>query len=283
MTRTDTRRISWILLVNGGALFVIVLAALMAGILRPGHLLTTDFDHVLHAPSVHYPLGTDKSGRDLLALVLRGLRVSLTIAGLGALLSVVLGSIIGVLAGALGGIIDAFLMRFVDFVTSQNHLLFTLMIAVLVKPVIGGGGAVLLAVGLTHWTSIARILRSEILSLKERPFTHAAIGLGLSRRQLVARHYIPHVLPSAVLSFVLMFPHAIFHEAALSFLGFGLPPDQPSLGTLVAAGQKSLVEGGWWMVLFPGLGIVIAAVTIGNLGEYWRQRNQSHRRPEVEL
>lgn len=174
-------------------------------------------------------------------------------------------------------------MRLVDFFISQSHLLFGLMIAVLVRPRVGGAGAALLAVGLTHWMLLARLLRSEVLSIRERPFVAAAINSGANRWQVVRRHMLPHLAPSAGLGFVLLFPHAIFHESALSFLGVGLPLSQPSLGTLIAAGQRALFAGAWWVVLFPGLVIVIASVAVGTLGEWWRDRNQPRWRAELEL
>lgn len=281
--RADGFQINWGLAISVAVLLVLVTSALAVDVLRPPDSMKTDFHQVLQAPSLEHPLGTDATGRDLLALVLNGLRVSLLIATLAATIAVILGSIIGVIAGAAGGRTDASIMRFVDFITSQNHLLFTLLIAVLVRPVVGGAGAVLLAVGLTHWTSVARILRVEVLSLKERPFIHAAIGIGVGRRDLISTHFVPHLAPSAVLSFVLLFPHAIFHEAALSFLGLGMPPGRPSLGTIVASGQDVLVQGGWWMVVFPGLAIVIASISVGAIGERWHETNQPRGRSELEL
>lgn len=257
--------------------------ALTADLLRPQQYLVTNFSHVLEPPSGQYPLGTDLSGRDLLAMVLGGMRISFAVTLLAALVSVVIGTVVGVIAGAAGGKVDAVLMRIVDFLVSQNHLLFTLLIAVLARPVVGGAGAVMLAVGLTHWTTMARIIRAEVLSLRERPFLRAAIGAGANRRQLARHHLAPHLVPSAALGLVLLFPHAIFHEAALSFLGLGLPPDQPSLGTLIAAGQSAILQGGWWMVVFPGLVIVVASIAVGAIGEHWRALSQPRWRSELQL
>lgn len=273
----------WGVLASTTLIAALVLTALAANLLRPDQFLVTDFAHVLESPSWQYPFGTDLAGRDVLAMVLRGMRVSFAVTALAAIVAVVIGSTVGIVAGAAGGKVDATLMRVVDFLTSQNHLLFTLLIAVLVRPVVGGGGAVMLAVGLTHWTSMARIVRSEVLSLRQRPFVRAAIGVGAGRRHLARRHLAPHLAPSMALGLVLLFPHAIFHEAALSFLGLGLPPDQPSLGTLLAAGQDSMVQGGWWMVVFPGLVIVTASIATGALGERWRELSQPRWRSELQL
>ena len=112
----------------------------------------------------------------------------------------------------------------------------------------------MLAVGLTHWPSLARIVRGELLSVRERPFVAAAIGGGANRWRLARRHYLPHLLPAIGLAFVLTVPHAIFHESAYSFLGLGLPAHEASLGNILADGQRSLLAGGWWIALFPGPG-----------------------------
>ena len=178
----------------------------------------------------------------------------------------------GLLAGALGGRVDTGVMRAVDVLGSQNHFLFGILLVVLFRPALGGAGAIMLAVGLTHWPSLARIVRGELLSVRERPFVAAAIGGGAGRRRLARRHYLPHLLPAVGLAFVLTVPHAIFHESAYSFLGLGLPAHEASLGNILADGQRSLLAGGWWIALFPGLAILLAAMTIGTLAEHWRER-----------
>jgi peptide/nickel transport system permease protein len=148
---------------------------------------------------------------------------------------------------------------------------------------LGGAGAVMLAVGLTHWPSLARIVRGELMSLRERPFVAAAVGGGANRRRLVRRHYLPHLLPAVGLAFVLTVPHAIFHESAYSFLGLGLPAHQASLGNILADGQRSLLAGGWWIALFPGLAMLAAAMTTGTIAEYWREHLHPRWRSELEL
>lgn len=269
-------------LTAGIALAVLVGAALGADLVRPlddGVAL----DNVLAPPSLVHPFGTDDTGRDVLALALQAMRVSFTVAALAALVAAAVGLVVGLLAGALGGIVDGVLMRVVDFLGSQNHFLFGLLLVVLFRPVLGAGGAVMLSVGLTHWLVIARIVRGELLSLRERPFVAAAIGGGATRVRLMVRHFLPHLAPATAVGLVLLLPHAIFHESALSFLGVGLPPHQPSLGNLIAAGQRSLLTGAWWISVFPGFLILIASVAFGTLGEYWRDRHQPRWRGELEL
>jgi peptide/nickel transport system permease protein len=270
-------------LVAGAVLVALVILSVGADVIRPVDNRTIDLGATLQAPSLAHPMGTDESGRDLLALVLRGMRVSLTVSLLAALVALVIGGALGLLAGAAGGRVDALVMRFVDFLSSQNHFLFGILLVVLFRPVLGSAGAVMLSVGLTHWTSIARIIRGELLSLRERPFVEAAVNGGAGRLDLIRRHYVPHVVPPSILGFILLFPHAIFHESALSFLGLGLPPHQASLGNIIGASQSSLLAGGWWASLFPGLVILLAVVSVGTLGEHLRDRNQPRWRSELEL
>lgn len=264
-------------------LATLVLLALLAGLIRPLDANAVNLAAVLESPSPAHPMGTDENGRDLLARVIHGLRVSFAVAAVASLASVSLGVVVGVLAGAAGGWVDGALMRVVDLFASQNHLLFGVLLAVLFRPVLGGAGAVMLAVGLTHWPTLARIVRGELLSLRERSFVAAAVGGGASRARLARRHFLPHLLPTIVLGFVLTFPHAIFHESALSFLGIGLSPEQASLGNIIADGQRSLLAGGWWVSLFPGALILIVTLSVGTVGEYLRDRWQPRWRSELEL
>lgn len=174
-------------------------------------------------------------------------------------------------------------MRATDVLASQNHLLFGILLVVLFRPVLGGAGAIMLSVGLTHWPALARIVRGELLSLRERPFVAAAVGGGATRRRLARRHYLPHLAPTIGLAFVLTIPHAIFHESALSFLGLGLPPHQASLGNILSDSQRSLLVGGWWIGVFPGAAIMLAAMTVGTLAEHFRERLHPRWRSELEL
>ena len=269
--------------VAAGVLGVLVVVALLANVIVPLDDTAVDLDRVLDGPSAAHLMGTDEVGRDLFARVLHGFRISLTIAVLAALAAVIVGTVVGVLAGTMGGKVDALVMRVTDVFASQNHFLFGILLLVLFRPALGGAGAVMLAVGLTHWPSLARIVRRELMSLRERPFVSAAIGGGASRWRLARRHYLPHLMPAVGLAFVLTVPHAVFHESAYSFLGLGLPAHEASLGNILADGQRSLLAGGWWIALFPGLAILTAAMTISTLAEYWREHLHPRWRSELEL
>lgn len=284
---TVVRRVPGAAVASATVFGLLVVLALGADVIRPLDTRTITLGEALQAPSLAHPgapiWGTDLLGRDLFALAIHGLRVSFTVSLVAAVCAAVIGGTIGIVAGAFGGRTDAVLMRLVDVFASQNHFLFGVLVVVLMRPVVGPAGAVLLSVGLTHWVSIARIVRGELLSLRERPFVVAAINGGSGRLRLARRHYLPHLLPAASLGFVLLVPHAIFHESAYSFLGLGMPAHQASLGNLLADSQQSLLLGAWWASLLPGLLVFLASLSVGTLGEWWRDRRNPRWRSELQL
>ncbi|MGH8905423.1 MAG: ABC transporter permease [Egibacteraceae bacterium] len=280
---TVVRRVPGSAAASAIVLGLLIVLALGADFIRPLDTRSVELSQALQAPSLAHPMGTDLLGRDLFARALHGLRVSFAVSLVAAVCAAVIGGTIGLVAGAFGGRVDAAVMRLVDVFASQNHFLFGVLVVVLSRPVIGPAGAVLLSVGLTHWISIARIVRGELLSLRERPFVAAAINGGSGRLRLARRHYLPHLLPAASLGFVLLVPHAIFHESAYSFLGLGMPAHQASLGNLLADSQQSLLLGAWWASLLPGLLVFLASLSVGTLGEWWRDRRNPRWRSELEL
>ncbi|MCG5212541.1 ABC transporter permease [Streptosporangium sp. KLBMP 9127] len=231
-------------------------------------------------PSFAHPFGTDEVGRDVLLRSVYGLRVSFLVGLVAALVSMVIGGAIGLAAGSLGGLPDRLLMRVVDGFNALPHLLFGIFIVALFAP---SAAAVVVSVGVTHWTTAARIVRSEVLSLRTRPFVEAAVSGGAGRMRVVRRHLLPHLLPHLVLATVLMVPHAIWHETALSFLGLGLPPHLASLGNMINDGQRSLLTGDWWSSLVPGLFILAPTLAISVLAQRWRDRSSPRWRSELEL
>ncbi|MFJ4823303.1 ABC transporter permease [Streptomyces bacillaris] len=239
-----------------------------------------DLSNKLHPPSWAHPFGTDDVGRDLLLRCVYGLRVSLLVGLVAALTATVIGTAIGALAGAFGGWPDRLVMRVVDTLSSIPHLLLGIFIVAMFRP---GVWPVIISVALTHWISTARIVRSEVLSLRSRPFIDAAVSGGASRGRVIVRHLLPGVLPQAGLAAVLMVPHAMWHESALSFLGLGLPAHQASLGNLVQSARGSLLAGDWWPTLFPGLFLIIPTLALAGLAGAWRDRINPRRKSELML
>ncbi|MEV3859409.1 ABC transporter permease [Streptomyces sp. NPDC050095] len=259
---------------------LVVLAVLLVPPLAGLDEQAVDLAAKLQPPSWAHPFGTDDVGRDLLLRCVYGLRVSLLVGVVAAVVATVIGTAVGALAGALGGWTDRVVMRVVDTFSSVPHLLLGIFIVAMFRP---GVWPVVVSVALTHWLSTARIVRAEVLSLRARPYVDAAISGGASRWRVTLRHLLPGVLPQAALAAVLMVPHAIWHESALSFLGLGLPAHRASLGSLVQSARGSLLAGDWWPTLFPGLFIIVPTLAIAGLAGAWRERLNPRRRSELTL
>ncbi|WP_328346888.1 ABC transporter permease [Streptomyces violaceus] len=257
-----------------------VLAVLLVPPLVQLDQQAVDLGAKLLPPSWDHPFGTDDLGRDLLLRCVYGLRVSLLVGVVAALTATVIGTAIGAMAGALGGWVDRGVMRVVDTFSSVPHLLLGIFIVAMFRP---GVWPVVVSVALTHWLSTARIVRAEVLSLRSRPYIDAAVSGGASRWRVAVRHLLPAVLPQAALAAVLMVPHAMWHESALSFLGLGLPTHTASLGTLIQGARGSLLAGQWWPTLFPGLLIIVPTLAIAGLAGAWRERINPRRRSELML
>lgn len=263
----------------------VIVAAIVLAVLLVPPLVNLDEQAVdlaskLQPPSWGHPFGTDDVGRDLFLRCVYGLRVSLLVGVVAAVVATVIGTAVGALAAASGGWVDRVVMRLVDVFSSVPHLLLGIFIVAMFRP---GVWPVVVSVALTHWLSTARIVRAEVLSLRSRPYVDAAISGGASRMRVIVRHLLPGVLPQAGLAAVLMVPHAIWHESALSFLGLGLPTHQASLGTLVQSARGSLLAGDWWPTLFPGLFIIVPTLAIAGLAGAWRERINPRRRSELML
>ncbi|MBT2509348.1 ABC transporter permease [Streptomyces sp. ISL-98] len=277
-TRRSTRTIR----VRTSALIVaaVVLAVLVVPPLADLDQQAVDLSMKLQPPSPAHPFGTDDVGRDLLLRCVYGLRVSLLVGLVAALAATFIGTAVGAAAAAFGGWTDRVVMRLVDTFSSVPHLLLGIFIVAMFRP---GVWPVIVSVALTHWLSTARIVRSEVLSLRSRPYIDAAVSGGASRWRVTVRHLLPGVLPQAGLAAVLMIPHAMWHESALSFLGLGLPTHQASLGNLVQSARGSLLAGDWWPTLFPGLLLIIPTLAIAGLAGAWRERLNPRRRSELML
>ncbi|QLE74952.1 ABC transporter permease [Streptomyces rectiverticillatus] len=271
--RTRTR-------VSAAVTAAVVLTVLVVPLAVPLDQQAVDLAAKLQPPTWAHPFGTDEVGRDLLLRSVYGLRVSLLVGVAAALAATVIGTAVGAVAGALGGWTDRLLMRLVDLFSSVPHLLLGIFVVTMFRP---GVWPVVASVVVTHWLSTARIVRAEVLSLRSRPYIEAAVSGGASRWRVTVRHLLPAVLPQAGLAAVLMIPHAIWHESALSFLGLGLPTHQASLGNMVQSARGSLLAGDWWPTLFPGLFIIVPTLAVAGLAAAWRERLNPRRRSELSL
>jgi peptide/nickel transport system permease protein len=217
----------------------------------------------LQAPSAAHPLGTDQFARDLLSRILYGSRVSLSIGFIAVSISITIGTVLGAVAGYLGGAVDAVILRFVDMVISFPRLILLITIIALFEPSIF---LIVVVLGLTQWPQVTRIVRGEVLSLREREFIQAGRALGFSRIRIIGRHVIPNVLAPVIVAATLGIGDTIVLEAGLSFLGMGVQPPTPSWGGIVADGRNNLL-GAWWISTFSGLAIVLTVVSFNLAGD----------------
>lgn len=217
----------------------------------------------LTGPEFRHLFGTDSLGRDVLARTLAGLRISLEISLVSVLIGGVLGLIIGSISGYYGGALDALLMRLTDAVLAVPVVL----LAISVIAVVGGGLINLIAViALTQWMLYARAARGEALVIRQAPFVAAARSLGSTDRHIIVKHVIPQLLPTILVLATLGVSEAVMLEAGLSFLGLGIQPPDPSLGSLLSEGQEYIVRAPW-LAIFPGVAIFVLVLAINSLGD----------------
>lgn len=264
-TRRFHRRQRTLLTIAG---CLMALGAIIAGAWLIGDAgLATNLTARQQPPSLAHPFGTDWLGRDMFTRTLHGLSLSLAVGLLAAAVSAVIGTGLGLLAATLGGVADAVVVWLIDVFLSLPHLVLLIMIAFTVG---GGTRGVIIAVALTHWTGLARIIRAEVLQLKSAHYVQLAARLGRGPLWVARHHLLPHLLPQFLVGLILLFPHAILHEAALSFIGIGLSPHQPAIGIILAEAMRYLAIGTWWLALFPGLALLMAVKAFDLLGEQVR-------------
>ena len=246
----------------------VILAVMAAGLLLEEAAMTTDFTRRNLAPSLRFPFGTDWLGRDMLARTLAGLSLSIRIGVLTAAVSAVLAAAIGLAAATLGRRVDAALSWLMDLMMGIPHILLMLLISLACGR---GFWGVVAGVSLSHWPSLARLLRGEVIQLREAVYLRTAAHLGVSRLGLVRRHILPHLLGQFLTGLVLQFPHAILHEASVTFLGFGLSSEQPAIGVILSESMRYLTTGRWWLALFPGLALAALVMLFAVMGERLRR------------
>jgi peptide/nickel transport system permease protein len=217
-----------------------------------------------HPPSRELLFGTDFAGRDVFSRVLYGTRLSLTIALLATVISVVIGTAYGAIAGFLGGTLDSFMMRLVDAFLSIPRIVLLIAIGTLWSPL--SITSLILILGFTAWFGTSRLVRAEVLSLKEREMVVAARALGARDLAIVRRHVLPNVLSPVIVAATLGVAGVIVNEAALSYLGIGIPDPTPSLGNIIHDGTPYLATA-WWVALFPGIALVVTALACNLAGD----------------
>lgn len=254
------------------AAFAVAVAALAAivtaGLAVTGSAMDTDFALKNLAPSWEHPFGTDWMGRDMLLRTLAGLSTSVLVGLLAAGVSSVIALVLGAAAALGGKKVDAVVTWLIDLMMGVPHI----VLLILISFALGKGfWGVTIGVAITHWPSLARVVRAEILQCKESTFVAAARKLGQSPARIAVKHMLPYVLPQFLVGLILLFPHAILHEAAITFLGFGLPPEQPAIGVILSESMGYLSAGMWWLAVFPGLALIATVLLFDVAGSNLRK------------
>ena len=216
------------------------------------------------SPSLSHIFGTDWIGRDMFFRTLKGLSISMKIGVLSSITSGIIAVVLGIIGPTCGKKVDSFITWLIDLVLSVPHTL----IIILVSMSVGGGiKGIVLGVSLTHWTSLTRIIRAEVMQVKEADYTKIAKNFGKSNLYIAKNHILPHIIPQLLVGIVLVFPQAILHEASITFLGFGLQSHEPAIGIILSEAMKYLTSGKWWLAFFPGLSLVLVSMMVDNMGK----------------
>jgi len=245
-----------------------IIIAIFAPMIAPYHPGQIDIDNILTAPSKAHLFGTDSLGRDLFSRMVYGTRISLLVGFIAVGIAAILGIALGAVAGYYGRWVDAVIMRFIDIMLCFPTFFLILAVIALLEPSIVN---IMIIIGATSWMGMARLIRAEILSLKERDFIYAEKAIGASDLRIITRHLIPNAMAPVLVSITLGIAGAILVESSLSFLGIGVQPPTPSWGNILSEG-KAVMGAGWWMMLFPGLAIFITVLGYNLLGEGIREK-----------
>jgi len=248
-----------------GGVVVVVLAvlALLAPVISPRDPNRLDVKRILDAPSKAHPLGTDQLGRDVLSRMLYGARVSLAVGFVSVGIAAAIGIVLGSLAGYHGGTTDAMVMRLVDLMLVFPRFFLLLAVLAFLRPSIW---TIMTVIGLTGWMSVARLVRAEFLSLKEREFVLWSQSIGATAFRIIWRHILPNAIAPVLVAMTLGIPAAILTESGLSFLGLGVQPPHATWGNILNEG-KDAIEIGWWLSVYPGLAILVTVLSYNLLGE----------------
>lgn len=247
---------------------VLLLAILIAGICITDDMVAPNFAQKNQAPSMAHMFGTDWLGRDMFLRTVKGLSLSIVVGSVGSAVSAVLATAIGIAAAMGSKWLDSAVNWCIDLVMGVPHM----VLLILVSFACGKGlTGLLVGLAVTHWTSLARLMRSEVMQIRAQQYIAVSRRLGHGSWFILTRHLLPHLVPQFLVGLILLFPHAILHESALSFLGFGLSPEQPAIGIILSESMKYLSSGMWWLAVFPGLLLVLLVVLFEKLGDHLRK------------
>jgi peptide/nickel transport system permease protein len=248
---------------GGIVVLVLFVISFLAPYITPYSPTTIDAYHVLLPPSAEHWMGTDELGRDVFTRVVYGARISLLVGFVAVGIYIVTGTLIGLVSGFYGSWVDSALMRFVDIMLCFPTFFLILAVIAMIGPSIW---LIMIVIGVTNWMGVARLVRAEVLSIRERDFVLAARAIGASDLRIIFRHIMPNAMGPVLVAATLGVAGAILTESALSFLGIGVQPPTPSWGNILTSG-KDYIEFAWWLSLYPGLAILVTVLAYNLLGE----------------
>lgn len=244
------------------SMVAILLIIVIVGFLLEGSLKTNWGSKNL-APSLMNLFGTDWMGRDMFNRTIQGLSLSIIVGAIASTMSAIIATFLGLLSGV-NKTLDTIVVWIIDVFLSIPHLLLIILISIGLG---GGAVGVIVGVALTHWPSLARIIRAEIKQINTSEYVKISNKMGKTKLWISKVHLLPHLIPKILLGTILMFPHAIMHEAGVTFLGFGLSPSKPAIGIILSESMRYLAVGYWWLAFFPGLALLLVVLSFNKIGE----------------
>lgn|SRR5690554_4180311 len=248
-------------------LLILFFIIVMSGFFIDSEQIEANMSEKYLSPSFAHLFGTDWLGRDMLMRTLAGLNLSFQVGLFASTISTVIALTLSLFA-SMNKLLDMIVTTLIDLFLSIPHLVTLILIAF----VLGGGvKGVVIGIAFTHWPTLTRVLRAELMQIKSSEYVQLSMKLGKSRMWIIKHHFLPHLLPQLFVGFILLFPHAILHESAITFLGFGLSPEQPAIGIILSESLRYLTTGMWWLVLFPGLSLIVMVTIFDALGNNLRK------------
>ncbi|MEG0439174.1 ABC transporter permease [Solibacillus cecembensis] len=246
---------------------IFLVTVILGGVLLDEDNIVTNLSERNSAPSLEHLFGTDWLGRDMFTRTVMGLSLSIGVGLIGAIGSASIALLLGMAAATMGKMADRIISWVIDLFLSVPHLVTLILIAFTLG---GGFKGIVIGLTLTHWPSLARVIRAEVMQIRSAEFVQVSQKMGKSRWWIAVHHILPHIVPQLLIGFMLLFPHVILHEAAVTFLGLGLSPHEPAIGIILSESMKYLSSGMWWLAFFPGLCLLIVVRTFDQIGENLR-------------
>lgn len=251
------------LIIISTILLLLFIAIYIFGLIITEDMVRGSFADARQAPSLKHLFGTDALGRDLFLRTIKGLSVSITVGMVSSLISSIVAILVGIAAAMGSKFVDGIINWLIDLVMGVPHTILIILISFALGRGLKG---LMVGIAATHWCSLARLIRGEVMQLRSQQYVAVSRKLGKSSSWILVNHLLPHLLPQFLVGLVLMFPHAILHESAISFLGFGLPPEKSAIGIILAESMKYISTGMWWTAMLPGLTLLMIVLLVDKFG-----------------